>query len=64
VIWGIEMCSSARLLYLGIDFLASDILMRSETSCTSSGINASASAAAAAADLVDAVVSETVEEIV
>jgi hypothetical protein len=62
VIWGIEMCSSARLLYLGIDFLASDILMRSETSCTSSGINASASAAAA--DLVDAVVSETVEEIV
>ncbi len=57
------MCSSARLLYLGIDFLASDILMRSETSCTSSGINASASAAAAA-DLVDAVVSETVEEIV
>ena len=56
------MCSSARLLYLGIDFLASDILMRSETSCTSSGINASASAAAA--DLVDAVVSETVEEIV
>jgi hypothetical protein len=57
------MCSSARLLYLGIDFLASDILMRSETSCASSGINASASAAAAA-DLVDAVVSETVEEIV
>ena len=55
------MCSSARLLYLGIDFLASDILMRSETSCASSGINASASAAA---DLVDAVVSETVEEIV
>ncbi len=54
------MCSSARLLYLGIDFLASDILMRSETSCTSSGINAST----AAADLVDAVVSETVEEIV
>ena len=62
MILGIDMCSSARLLYLGIDFLASDILMRSETSCTSSGINASASAAAA--DLVDAVVSETVEEIV